>query len=443
MNECTGSWPLLPGGNCSIQAGVVDSNSNNVCTPISVNISQIEFQLAEETSFSGSSNDLDSFVEVIKPASMVGYAVVSWLPCPSGLRGVTGFQVLIQRIEGTQEDTECHNVTLRRTLQEGDAQIRLSVLSYLFLTPASEYRVEIRSLPITPNSGYVSKTFNSKSCLELNRNFKDENGIPTNCECGETLDSLPPPTVTVEGYSVTMSIPVVPRCYFPGGYFFYEDRLAFWQEGNLGCGVPRVFLSGKSVISDIFAYNNTRSFSGTSYTFSPVYNSIGGRSYTGYSRSDFFGAPIYSRYINFTITAWEPPRPIIHTLTNGMVDVTFEPANSSYHINQYMVRLNKHQLENTTILEDRNISARYVEDGFLTVRYADLEPGVYSAQVREIRQEVQFVKYLHFSPNYVLFADAEYGPLETFTVSSVPSTQSYFNRDLFNSFYGKLIIFRG
>uniref|UniRef100_F7AY89 Fibronectin type-III domain-containing protein n=1 Tax=Ciona intestinalis TaxID=7719 RepID=F7AY89_CIOIN len=284
MNECTGSWPLMQGGNCSIQDSVVDSNFNPVCTPISVNISKVEVHLRRRWFTGGhfldSSNNpaLNTSSEVSLDVAAMEYAVVSWLPCPSGLRGVTGFQVLIQRIEGTQEDTECHNVTLRRTLQEGDAQIRLSVLSRFRLKQSSEYRVAIRSLP-TPNSGYVSKTFNSKSCLEL---------YGLDCRCGRTLDSLPPPTVTVEGYSVTMSITVAPTCFAIGRY---EIQLAFWKNGNLDCDVPGIFLSKTR-----WRYGATR------VTFGPVYNPISGRSYTGYYQSSNQKATVYSQYTNFTVT---------------------------------------------------------------------------------------------------------------------------------------------
>uniref|UniRef100_UPI00089DBF7C uncharacterized protein LOC108950382 n=1 Tax=Ciona intestinalis TaxID=7719 RepID=UPI00089DBF7C len=143
MKKCRGIWPLISGGQCRILASVVNPNSNPVCAPISVNISEIV---------------------VFDPVQhrMLGYALVSWLPCPYGLRDVIGFQVIIQPMQPIHFEDDCHNITLTRTLREGDAQIRLSVLSNLSLIPATEYRVEIRSLPFTPNSRYVSGIFTSK-----------------------------------------------------------------------------------------------------------------------------------------------------------------------------------------------------------------------------------------------------------------------------------------
>nr|XP_009861417.2 uncharacterized protein LOC100186090 [Ciona intestinalis] len=386
MKECTGTWPVVP-GQCRIQASVVDSNSNPVCAPISVNTSEIG---------------------VFDPVQQktLGYAVVSWLPCPYGLRDANGFQVIIQAITSVHYEQDCHNLTLTRPLQREDAQIRFSVLSHLPLIPDTEYTVEIRSLPITPNSNYASGRFTSKKCLELNGQ--------TNCRCGNTLDSLQPPTMTVKGYSVTMSIPQLASCY---KFRYYQAELAYWM--GLSHSFPSTFLrSNKEYI-----YSSEEVLE---HTFAPVYNSASGRGYVGlyssFFQGDFEETDMFSMYRDFEIRAWEPPKPTIETPNTRIVDVKFEPANSSYHILHYMVRLNKHDPQYSSItiystLEEKNVSATNIENGFLKVRYYDLQPGVYSAQVREIRQDVDLPSHMHDkSRNITLFADAVYGEYETFTV---------------------------
>jgi hypothetical protein len=341
---------------------------------------------------------------------IVEYLSISWKPCSIGILDLRGFQVVIY-LDFSQVETECFTIKFDedQVLKHEDKDLRFEVIyPYKLQNMGEKYSFYVLSLPRDKHLDVdFVHSFYAKTCPDLYPNDY--------CHCG--FEGLPrylednplDVSVQVDGYTVSITAEELDECF---GIQWIQYQI-WTHDPDSKDSHPKLHLEERETFRDFRkdVKRSTDSKDGyVQYQFKHMYNLK--RNIRYFMTIQAIQAQQEPKKITeriyFTVKEWKPSKPEV-IVSEHAVHVTYDEAAAGFDIMEYILALNLVDVARNTskLIQQVTIKRNKNDEGKGEHVFAELDPGQYTVQVKEKREEEE---------SEFAFSETTWGPPAPFTI---------------------------